>query len=152
MKNLIFVIVSILSINGCSEKKQEKLLIEKFLNEIKLNKEFKFLDSKRFIKYNDLDIEKEKVISFLINENIKLLRKDLNKQKSYNVLTHKQSLKDKIKFNFIYSDYSKVYYVIGDNNNIITAIIIDSNKIISFSYNIIKNRDKPRTPFLLNNL
>lgn len=128
-------------------------LIVKFLNEVELNNSFDFLETKKFIEYNNFkDSKKEDVVSLLINENIKLLRRDLNNQKPYRVLTHQQAFRNGIELNFTFSDYSKVYHVVTDNNDIITTIVFGSKKIISFSYNIIKNIDKPKTPFLLNNL
>lgn len=152
MKNLFIFIISIYSISGCSETKSEKALINKFINEIKFNKEFNFLDSKKYIIYNSMNLKKEEFISLLINENIKLLRQNLSKNDSIKIFTHNELIKNQVNFSFNYKDYSKVYYVIGDNKNVITTIIVDSRKVISFSYNIIKNINKPKTPLLLNEI
>jgi hypothetical protein len=152
MKNLSIILITIITITSCSRDNNEIKIIKKFLNEIELNKEFDFLESKKFIEYNYLDSEKEKVISLLINENIKMLKKEINEHKPYEILTHKQALKKKLKLNFTYNNYSKVYHVIDNEENVITTFILSSKKIISFSYNIVKHRDKPKTPLLLNNL
>jgi hypothetical protein len=152
MKNLFIFIISICSISGCSEKKSERILINKFINEIKLNKEFNFLDSKKYINYKSMNLKKEEVVSLLINENIKLLRKNLSKNDSIKIFTHNELIKNQVNFSFNYKYYSKVYYIIGDNKNVITTIIVDSRKVIAFSYNIIKNINKPKTPLLLNEI
>lgn len=151
MKKLSIIIITII-ITGCSKENKEINIIKKFLNEIELNKEFDFFESKKFIEYNYLDSEKEKKISLLINENIKILKKQISECESYKILTHKQLLKNKLKLNFTYNDYSRVYHLIDNNNSVITTFIFGSKGIISFSYNIIKNKNKHRTPLLLNNL
>jgi hypothetical protein len=61
MKNLSIILITIITITSCSRDNNEIKIIKKFLNEIELNKEFDFLESKKFIEYNYLDSEKEKV-------------------------------------------------------------------------------------------
>jgi hypothetical protein len=80
------------------------------------------------------------------------LRQNLSKNDSIKIFTHNELIKNQVNFSFNYKYYSKVYYIIGDNKNVITTIIVDSRKVISFSYNIIKNINKPKTPLLLNEI
>lgn len=144
-------ILILFSLLGCkSNQNDEVKMIDSFITEIILNYNYTSNDLLKFIKLNNFsDGDKKEIIFMIIDENIKFLREKLqNENMSYEILTHEEVKKQKIDFNFQFEDYSKVYHLIK-NNKIITSFIFDNDKIISFSYNVIKNKKQPKTPLLL---
>lgn len=135
----------------CMNQKNDKKIINSFLKEIIINN-----DSKVENIFNFLHIQKERstkerkfITDTIIDENIKYLKKELkNSRNEYVVLSDSQTKEQLIDPNFVYEDYSHVYHLIIDRK-VITSFIIDKNKIVSFSYNIIKNKDSKNTPLIL---
>ena len=81
--------------------------------------------------------------------NIEVLNDAIIKANSaYTILSHIEAKEKNIDPNFEFNDYSSVYHLVVDKK-VITSFVMKDDKIVSFSYHMIKNKDRPRTPMLL---
>jgi translation elongation factor EF-Ts len=150
MKTLCTIALTFIFLNCNNNYIDDKKMINDFVTEIILNKNYTSYELLKFIKSDNLDVENKKEIMFsIIDENIKFIRKKNQKKNSeYRIISHKEIKKEKIILNFQFDDYTKVYHLVS-KREVLTSFIIDNNKIISFSYNIIKNKNSYKTPLLL---
>lgn len=126
---------------------KHKKLIQSFVDEVLINKE----NISSYIELNsELPSNKKDALEDLMNVNVELLNDVIKKTNGkYKILSHSEVKGKNIDPNFEFDDYSSVYHLIVDKE-IITSFILKDDKIVSFSYNMVKNKTKPRTPLLLN--
>lgn len=147
---LLYTLI-LFSFLGCkSNTNSEVKMINSFITEVILNNNYTSNDLLKFIKFNNfLGGDKKEFIFTIIDENVKFLRDKIQSENmNYKILSDEDVKKQKIESNFQFEDYTKVYHLIT-NNKIITSFVFDNDKILSFSYNIIKNKNLPKTPLLL---
>lgn len=150
MKELLLILVLISS--SCNSKNSEKEFIKRFVIEIIFNDDFSFTETKKFIKYGELTDEQEKNIAPLIKENVKLIKEKLSSISDYKIFSNKELSDNSIDVNFVYKrNNDKVFHLVK-NNDVITSFVLRKNRIISFSYNIRKNVNSPKTPLILNKI
>jgi hypothetical protein len=151
MKFLYSLFFFLLFISCKFNLKSEKKIIHSFITQVILNDKYTYDDLFKFIERKDTSVKiKGDLMLRFIDTNIKFLRKQINNVNSdYQILSDKEAKAQKIDLNFIFTNYSKVYHLII-NNNVVTSFVLNKKQIISFSYNIRKGENAPRTPFLLN--
>ena len=150
MKFLYSVLI-FFSFIGCKDNfDNQKKLINSFVRDVILNNSYTSDEVLKFINLDSTSAEnKKELVLLIIDENVKFLREKIQSEDSnYLILSDKEAKKKEIDPNFQFDDYSKVYHLII-KRKVITSFVIKDNKIISFSYNIIKNKKSPRTPLLL---
>jgi len=149
MKTKILFFISLIFIQ-CDSESHETKLVNDFVKEVLLEVNSPFSSTNKFISYN-VELENNiQITSLLIEENIKDLYEKLKKNGfEYQIASHQEIKNLKISINFKYDDLSKVYHLIS-KGEIITSFIVEDGRIISFSYNLIKNRNHHITPFILN--
>ncbi len=147
MKFIYYYLISLFFFIGCGDyRNKNKQMIGSFIKEIILNQRYTNNDLKKFV---DLDETNNNFKNKIIRMNTKFLKESIEKNNmEYKLFSDKEIRKQKIKSNFEFNDYDKVYHLVI-KSKVITSFIIEKDKIISFSYNIIKNKRIPRTPLLL---
>lgn len=95
------------------------------------------------------DTEKKKSMIGLIQQHIVALKMKLYENEDFQ-LVQKSGLVDLgLDFNFAYTDYSKVYHLVS-NNEVLTTFVLGDSKIVSFFYTFRKKENQPLRPWLLN--
>ena len=93
---------------------------------------------------NDKLIEVVKAYEYLYSQSLK------NCDMQYNVYQHNQIDENlQTRYNLQYDNYENVYYVVC-NNIILTSVIINEGKIVSFFTGIRKGENSPVFPIILN--
>ncbi|TYP98807.1 hypothetical protein C7447_102122 [Tenacibaculum adriaticum] len=147
-----YTILLLLTFSFCkNDLNFNKRLVESFCEKIILNDNITFYDTTKYVRYSSefLDSKNKHEIVMSILKN---LRTQLSKNNNdYEIINHEKLLKTNnfkvLKFS---NEYKKLntYHLIS-RDSIITSFIIRDRKIISFSYNIIKNIDQVKTPLIL---
>lgn len=151
MKVLFLIFLTVTFIN-CSNIEEDKLIIKKFLNTVKVTEKFEDLNTGEFFKKIDLKSRNSGKILEVLNYEINNLNLYLNKNDNIRVLSHEEFSILQLDFNFSYSDFAKVFYILGEKNKVITTIILEEKKIISFTHNIRKEPNQLITPLILSNI
>lgn len=138
----------IIVFSSCQSKKiSDKSIAKSFIDEVVIKNK----DYNSYINLNEkISDEKMNSLNNLIKFQLEFLKNELSKgDYNYELLSHQGVINKNINTKFEYIDYSKVYHVVI-NNKIITSVIIDNKKVISFFYNLVKNKNSTRTPMILN--
>lgn len=146
-----FYYLVLFSFLGCKPNPNNEIkMIDSFITEVILNNNYTTNDLLKFINLNKHSEENKKEFMFIIiDENIKFLKEKIQYDNmNYEVLSDKEVKKQKIETNFLFDDYTKVYHLLI-NKKVITSFVFEDGKILSFSYNLIKNKNQSRTPLLL---
>lgn len=148
---LIFIILFSLSSSSCYEYQDEKEQIEKFVDNIIIQEKSNLNEIEEYVNLN-LVKKSQKDKEFLkevLKKQTKILRGHIKENNDkYIILSHKEFEKKYYEVNLIYSDYSKVYYIVC-NELPIAPIIIEDGKIVSFFYGLTKHK-RNSYPWILN--
>lgn len=136
---------------GCKSKPNNEIkMINSFITEVILNNNYTTNDLFKFINLNKHTVaDKKEIIFIIIHKEIKFLKQKIQLDDiNYEIFSEKEVKKQKIESNFLFDDYTKVYHLLI-NKKVITSFVVENGKILSFSYNLIKNKNQSRTPLLL---
>jgi hypothetical protein len=141
---LIFIIFSLIS---CGNNKNEKKLVEEFVeNYIVNNDNYNFKGIDKYIHFSNKKKEEKIELAKTI---LKLKIQEISSFDNYKILNHTDLTNDiKNKINVIYNK-DKLYYLII-NNEIKMFFIVEEMKIISFVSGLQKNKKTNLYPVFFN--
>lgn len=130
--SIIKILLFILIIFSCNSQNKKPIIIDNFINEVLLNKNYDISQISDYIRIPNDSLKSSSRAYNLIKINILLINSQIDK-KNYKVLNNDEmNSLDDIEFKKIdYAETEKVYYIYSQDK-VITHLIVENNKIISF--------------------
>lgn len=145
----VALFISIIFSSCYSQEEKDTILIKKFIeNVILVKNENPKIWNEYLHLNNSLEKEEDEVQNKIIKQHIYSISDSIIKADNiYDVIPYNEISSYSIESDIVYHNYSKVYLLVI-NKKVITPIIIEDDKIISFFYALRKHKDKS-SPVLL---
>lgn len=150
-RTYILILLSLI-LTDCQESREKatKDFIKSFVDNILIKKNKNTNDWNDYIAFDkNLSLDKKETLVEIVNQQISNLNSILiENNNEYSIISHYELDDHSLTTNLKYEDFSKVYFIIC-SNKILTPVIVENDRIISFFYGITKHK-RNSYPWILN--
>lgn len=152
MKHLI-ITLSILLFCKCSHSQDSNIqIIDSFVKNVVLSESFNFENVSKYVNLNEtsLGVNRDDA-SKILEMNLDDIKLNIFACKNFYQITKHSNVDTELSrnYNLSYVNYDEVYYLLCDDK-IITPIIVQHGKIVSFFIRLKKAKSQQAIPWLLN--